>query len=115
MIFTKKKVAIVSILGTVVLVLALFSREIGLCDNALCSSLSDSLSGIFLIFVPLLIMTGINIFVREDVFQSWRRFAVWSVPLSIWMVYISSDQGGILSSPSTREVLMIFLPLLFLV
>ena len=80
------------------------------CKFAVHSSvILQPLSSLAILIPPL----AVTLFLREEIFKTWFRFAVWATPLVILFPYLTSNENGHFS-PSTREGLEVVLSILFL-
>lgn len=79
-----------------------FNNYIGCFDK-----LPAQLSNIFItVFSVVFIFSLITHFLREDIFRAWVRFAIWWIPISVFLTLIAPDNDGnaILSPGSSREI-----------
>jgi hypothetical protein len=70
---------------------------------------------VFLSLLSILFILFFLFFISESIYHSWRKFALWYVPLSILITVNSGTQsqsGGLL--PSDAEFLTYFFPIVFL-
>jgi len=94
---TKKKVFWISLVGGFIFAFLLFFVLNDYCGlyKDLCRSLYDGTASFLFIFPLIFLFSLITYPLRDEVFQSWLRFAKWWIPLSILLVLVMPDgQGG---------------------
>ena len=60
-------------------------------------------------------LLSIQLFLREEIFRSWIRFATVFVPVSLIITIFSSPNDGDMFFPSTEEMSIFSLPTIFLI
>lgn len=99
----RKKILLgVGLIGLVVLIIATFSKEIGLCpayDYSICQDISNQIAEILFPLIPIVLLSLITYWTRDSVYQAWFRFARWWVPLSMLLILITPEYGGGLFNP----------------
>lgn len=91
----KKIVRIISTVG-IMASLLLFGFSF-FCKTNLCLDKIEFILPILFVFFPTFIFSLITYRMREEVFQSWFRFAVWWVPVMVYVTYfmlLHKDEGG---------------------
>ena len=117
---TKKKVLWGSFVGVVFFMLIAGTRGVPfLCDeyDRGCMKQYDNVSVLFLIFLPLFILSLITYWMREEIFRAWLRFAYWWTPLTMVLVLMTHDSSGGFGIPSiiSRESVSMIFSALFLI
>ncbi|HAS00184.1 MAG: hypothetical protein US57_C0011G0037 [Candidatus Moranbacteria bacterium GW2011_GWC2_37_73] len=120
----KKKIYWILFASVILIVMgfALALPEIfGLCKRTDASCIDeyiyshDILSTLLIFFaVPIFIISFIMLFLREQIFDAWLKFAIIFAPSSIIFIAISSPQGDMFF-PSIRELAIFLLPVIFLI
>jgi len=114
----KKRVLIASIIFSVVFILSIFSREIGMCppySYSTCSDFSESLAMLFFPILPLFFFSLVTYFMREEIFQSWWRFArVW-VPLSMIAILLAPAYASDWMFPIDKGRIAFFTAVVFVI
>ncbi|EKE11219.1 MAG: hypothetical protein ACD_15C00117G0001 [uncultured bacterium] len=106
----------------ILLSLALGSPEIlGLCEKDDIGCLHKYIDRynpifvpLFVFSVPIFIISFLLLFLREQVFYAWKKFAVIYVPISIILIFTASPSGDLLF-PSLKEMFIFALPVTFLI
>lgn len=93
---TKRNVLLVSFLGLIFFISAFLISVNGLCSNIyFCDRPhDDSLAAIFFPFFPLFLFSLITYKMREEVFQSWFRFARIYIPASIALILLAPSYSS---------------------
>lgn len=75
----------------------------------------DMIVTVLVIFsIPVFIISCSLLFVKEQVFNKWFKFAIIYVPISIVLIAIASPTGDMFF-PSLRETLTFLLPIVFFI
>lgn len=121
---TKKITIIIAIVGIVLGFILLNPTRFGICQSIYSSGgyigcldeTKDQIGGVIELFsIALFIISFILLFVRDEVFNAWFKFSRLWLPISLIFVFIASpNDGGVLASPSSRALLIIFSLSLFL-
>ncbi|KKP79686.1 MAG: hypothetical protein A2271_03070 [Candidatus Moranbacteria bacterium RIFOXYA12_FULL_35_19] len=96
----KKNVLWISSIVIMLLLFVAYIQNGDICySRSWCNNLWDTInivSEIILIFIPVFIFSLITYKMREEVFQSWWRFARWFVPVIMLVTFLiySQHQGG---------------------
>lgn len=90
---TKKNVLVISFVGFLLFIVFLFAKELGLCAliNSSCTNTFDPIAENLSVFIPLLALSIITYFMREEVYRTWLRFAQWWIPLSMLAIFIAPE------------------------
>ncbi len=89
---TSKKAFIVSICCVVLaLMLDFLYRNTSLLSMSTYRSMIEPL---FFMSIPLSISSFFLLFLREEIFRAWLRFAYWWIPVSVFFIYLSSASSG---------------------
>ena len=82
---TKKNVLWIGVIGVGLFFIAMFPVNLGICEKSAydCRKISDSMQMILSIFSLVFIFSLITYKMRQEVFQSWWRFARWFAPVII--------------------------------
>ena len=114
----KKQIGIIILVSILFLFSGLvfgFSGEIGLCtsdsvnliyDVSCLTKFSALAEPFFLGSIAVLFISLILLFTRESTYLSWRRFAIWAIPISIiilWIAPTSTPGGWISGGDFTKE------------
>jgi len=114
----KKIVLIASVAFSAVFVVSILSREIGMCppySYSTCSDFSESLAMLFFPILPLFFFSLVTYFMRDEVFQSWWRFArVW-VPVSMIAILLAPAYASDWMFPVDKGRIAFFTSLLFMI
>ena len=95
----KRNIILLSLCGTVVLLIALFSKQIGLCpafSYSDCSKIADTIAVVFFPFAFFFILATITYFMREEVYRAWVQIALWLLGISMILIVITPEarSGG---------------------
>lgn len=114
---SKKTTLTLTILGVGILLITMFSREIGICppDYSSCSNILDQVAEIFFPVVPLLIFAGLTFFLNEQIYKSWFLFARFWTPLSMVAVLLAPEYGGHFMNPIEKGSVALFMSAIFIV
>ena len=113
---SKKNLLSISIVGLIVFLLALFSKELGICpqaDYSFCLDFSNQLAEVLIPVLALLILSAISFFFSPDVYASWFRFTRWWIPASIILIVATPEYGGGLFNPIQKGLVSIVMSGLF--
>lgn len=94
---TKKRILFVAIVGMVLCVVFIFSREFKICpaySYSSCAGLLDSFANLILISFPLFLFSLITYKLPERVYRTWSRFALWWIPLSMLLILVVPSYDG---------------------
>jgi hypothetical protein len=64
---------------------------------------------ILLIIISLLPISLFTLFLKEEVFQTWWRFARWSVPVLMFFTYVLNGSGGGGFGISSSDFILVWL------
>lgn len=115
----KKNVLELTILLGIILWLVAQTLPIPWCkDNVVCSEIyySDYL-GVFVysiigFMIAVLPFSLLTLFLKEKVFDAWKKFAVWGVPLVLILTYlVTRDTGG--SNFFSMDLSLYFLAIIY--
>ena len=109
---TKKNVALAA-LACVAVIIFLNQIENTLCTTRACFDALDLIFANAWILISVLILAVVMTFVQKKVFQTWVRFAVWYIPMSIIFISIAPSTDANLLAPPTREIAAVFFPASF--
>ena len=113
-----RKQAIIALLVSIYVGLP---ERFGLCidhDIYCVNSYGDIAGPLFSLAIPVLLVVFILLFTREEVYKSWRRFAIWAIPISIiilWIAPTSTPGGWISGGDFTKETASWGVSVLFLI
>lgn len=99
---TKKNVFLLAIGGTIIFFLSAFQKEIGFCGHIYnnCWDIIDLIWPPFMIFLPFAFLSLLTYRMRDEIFRAWTAFAVWWVPLSMFVTFIAPEEiRGSISVP----------------
>jgi len=106
------------VIGVGLFFIAMFPVNLGICEKSAydCRKISDSIQMILGILPFLLFFSLITYKMREEVFQSWWRFARWFVPVIMLVTFLVNSQGrsggmgisGVISSSFNLFIIGIF-------
>lgn len=116
----KKNVLWISSIVIMLLLFIAYIQNGDICySRSWCNNLWDTInivSEIILIFIPIFFFSLITYKMREEVFQSWWRFARWFVPVIMLVTFLVNSQGrsggmgisGVISSSFNLFIIGIF-------
>lgn len=115
---TKKKVLTLAI-GMTILSLVIDPYLLGLCTNSdnYCyfGSLAHSFGKpLFYIFSSLLIVSTITLFIKDNIFYSWSKFARIWIPASVFIFLITPEYSNSLL-PIEKDTISLSLSFLFII
>ncbi|GEM_PF-690816 len=112
---TKKNILIVSLGYPLYVGLVLFTDKI--CKFSWCdigaNALIDFLLIIFFPMLPVFIFSLITYKMRDEVFEAWRNFSYWWIPLSIFLILITPESNSVIMSWG-KEIPAIGMSLLYM-
>jgi len=111
---TKKNVLWIGVIGVGLFFIAMFPVNLGICEKSAydCRKISDSMQMILSIFSLVFIFSLITYKMRQEVFQSWWRFARWFAPVIILVTFLINSQrqsGGMGISGAIRSSFNLFI------
>ncbi|KKQ53560.1 MAG: hypothetical protein US70_C0002G0048 [Parcubacteria group bacterium GW2011_GWD2_38_11] len=68
----------------------------------------------FVFAVPIFIISFIIVFLREQIFNAWSKFAIIFIPISIVSIFFLPSMGDMFF-PSIKELAIFLLPVIFLI
>lgn len=92
----KKTLIFLCLVGIVIFLISIFSRQIGLCSTlsySSCGAFFDGLGEALLPIFPLFLFSIITYFMSEKVFQIWSRFAIVWIPISMILIGLAPEYG----------------------
>ena len=112
----KRNILSISFLGLLVFIFSVYISVNGLCEyKYICSRLhDDSFMAIFLVFLPFFLFSLITYKMKDNIFQTWFKFARIWVPLTILLVILSPEYGNSLL-PVEKGTVSFFMSALFLI
>ena len=116
-IMNKKHILVISFVGFTMFLLGIFISLKGYCleYTLFCSRAhDDSLAATLLVFTPLLLLSIITYKMRNEVYDTWIKFAYVWVPLTIILTILSPEYSLSLL-PITKGVVSFFMSASFLV
>lgn len=118
---SKRLVLAASFLLSMVFILLLFLGTDQCYNNDLCKPIRTILSNDFFVFTVIfpifLLISLITYPLKQIVFETWKKFAVWAVPVVLILTYIitnDSGSGGFFSMDFSLYYLAIVYGLFFL-
>ncbi len=96
---TKKNVLYLLLTATLILLVVFFENEI--CGFSKCSMHFDKLPYLFIFASPAalpLLFSLITYKMKEEVFQAWRNFSYWWIPLTMFLTLITPDSNSVIMS-----------------
>lgn len=112
-ILTKRIVLVSSCLIAAIILIIDYLGTVSICSGESgCITTVATIGIIFLPALPLAVISILVYFLRDEVFQSWIRFALWWIPLSMLFTLVFQDQHGQLIS-STKQMVSFFMAVLF--
>lgn len=92
----KRTVLAISFTGSLVFLVTLFAKQLGLCSvvNSSCVEIFDPIAENFSAFIPLLLVALITYKVREEVYRTWFRFARIWIPLSMLAILVAPEYSS---------------------
>lgn len=113
---TKRNMLIIGLSGTILLFGAFYSQTSGLCNyDNLCWDTINSTAGFFFLFPVMILSSLVTWWLNDQIFNSWRRFAYWWIPLSALIIFTTptTDHSWALGGP-TRQTMSFVMSGLFL-
>lgn len=113
---SKKNSVYISLVGAIIFFASAFSKEVGICPSynySSCLNLSNQFSEILLPFFAVLLLSLITYWMRDEIYQTWFRFARWAVPLSMFLILITPEYSGGLFNPIQKGSVSFALTTLF--
>ncbi len=83
---SKKTLFMISMIGAIISIVLLFSRELSLCPESsymTCTNLLENGAEVLFIFVPVTIFSVVTYHMRSDLYGRWLRFARFWIPLAL--------------------------------
>ena len=112
-ILTKKIVLVGSCLVATIILVVDYLGTVFICSGESgCVTTIATMGVIFLPALPLAVISILVYFLRDEIFQSWIRFTLWWIPLSMLFTLVFQDQHGQLIS-STKQMVSFFMAVLF--
>ena len=114
---TKKQILWIGFLGIIAFLVSVFSIDIKLCPSysySSCSQFFSFFGETIFIFIPLFLLSLITYKMRDNIFQTWFKFARIWVPLTIILVLLSPEYGNALL-PVEKGTVSFFMSALFLI
>lgn len=119
---TKRKLLVVSGMIGVGLVLFDYIGTYAWCDYFMqdghigsCPFVLSDIETLFFPFIPLFILSVIAYFLREEVFQSWWKFARVATPLSIALILLAPSRSHDWMFPIEKGNVAFFTSLIFII
>lgn len=92
---TKKNILLSSFIIVITLLISNYIGNVRLCAGEYnCIDLLFTIEIIFLPIFPLFFFSLITYFMREEIFRPWIRFAMWWVPISMFLILITPNNNG---------------------
>ncbi len=105
---TKKKILIGALMGVVIAYVLDYGRKFGI-SREVYKFIAEPL---FNLSVSLLIISTILLFVRDQIFHPWLKFAYWWLSASVLLVFLVPTHNGSLL-PVTKEIVSLWMSGLF--
>ena len=107
-----------SLLGVITGYGITFPEKIGLCkiqDFGCIMSFPAFTLGqpLFLLSLSILVVSFILYFVRKEVFLAWSKFALWFIPLSIFLIFLAPKRTNDFLNPFDKKMTVTLLSSLF--
>ncbi len=108
---TKKNVFFTALIMSMAFLLSAFQKELGLCGPIYndCWDKVDLIWPPLSLSLPLFLLSLITYKMKEQVFNSWIKFTIWFVPLTIFLTFITPDSSGSFGLPAFGKGLVAFL------
>jgi hypothetical protein len=120
----KKKVFIIFILAVVIMLVSLIlalPEKVGLCsghDVSCKHGYIDNYNNLvqigFIFSIPLIIISILLLFLKDQIFVSWSRLAIFFLPIAIIIIAITPSTSGSIS-PIEKEPVTLLLAAFFLI
>ncbi len=94
--FSKRISVIVGLVGSLLFLISLFAREIGLCSliYTSCQDIFNPIAETLIIFIPFLLFATGLYFMQTNVYMAWLKFAIVWIPISIVAVAMTPEYGS---------------------
>lgn len=106
---TKKKVLLIGLLGTTIFFSPyLYNQTFGCYGSSsfFCSSLYEIVAIITILFPFLMLFSIITYKMKNEIFDAWRNFSTWFIPLSAFIILIAPEDHTSFIAPSTKTMAM---------
>ena len=115
--FLKKTLVTISVLGSIVFILTLFSEEFGLCSltNQPCQETFDPIAEASVIFVPALIFSSILYFGTKELFDLWAKVSFPFIVISLIAVFLAPEYSRDWMYPIEKGGIAFFMSSIFVV
>ena len=111
-------VLIVSSLGTLFFGLLLVTGSEDCFSNTTCSQLRTALShdnfAVFLIAVPVLLVSLATYRGRIEIFNAWKRFLALLIPVAVFATILIPDEGSFMWSDPKLSIAFLFSVVIFM-
>jgi len=116
--FTKKKIIVIGFLGVLVFFLGYFvdiSIHKDVCYmGEFCGDVSELLTIYFLPFILIFVFSILTYKLKESVFNSWRNFSMWVIPISLIIItFLPTRTHGLDFVPVTKRSIIFLLTILY--
>jgi hypothetical protein len=88
----KKILSLIIFLSLTSTIIILFVCYLGFED--FCFAHQDSTIFVLLFSAPLFLLSLILLFLRKEVYESWKKFALWWLPISFLFILGAPSSGG---------------------
>ena len=112
---TKKNVLGGAFIGSILFFLFIYSQDNGLCGQYAwdCGHSFDLVGLMFLVFLPLFLISLLTYKLCDEIFNAWIMFAKWWIPLTIVFVLLAPASDGSLL-PIDKGRVSLFMNALFI-
>ncbi len=113
MLLQKKKMLLITGLGASGILWGAFLQG-NICDfQSGCWDLTQFFIGCAFLFAPAFLFSIVMFWFEYDVYQRWSKFVYFWIPLSIILLLLASNSNGGFVFPSDRELIVLYLPIIF--
>jgi hypothetical protein len=111
---SKNKLLVLSIVGSILFLVFLYSDKLLLCGagNLSCHTIFDPLAEDIFIFVPLLLMSIVTFKMRVEIFYFCLRFVYIWIPLTLILTILVPEYSNSIL-PIEKGVISLFMSVLF--
>lgn len=115
---SKKALLLIALSATLIVVLVDLIGIDKLCGGTQYTNCMKNMHSGFLVLIPFIALFLVSIFVhwiRQDMYESWFRFARWWVPLSMIAIFLAPEYDKDFLFPIEKGTVSLFLSVVFLI